>query len=76
MANLTTGRIDAGRECLKTLETLAVSGQLMNEVCHHQIAGILAWYEGDLARSESLLGRAVELTKEAGYLFAIGTSTE
>ena len=61
MANLTTGCIDAGRECLKTLETLAVSGQLMNEVCHHQIAGILAWHEGDLARSESLLSRTVEL---------------
>ena len=41
----------------------------------YQIAGILAWHEGDLARSEALLSRAVELINEAGHLFAIGTLT-
>jgi DNA-binding SARP family transcriptional activator len=75
MANLTTGRLDAGRHCIESIHALIVPGQLMNEVCYYQAAGILAWHEGNLSRASICVEKAVELCNQAGIRFAIGLNS-
>lgn len=44
--------------------------ELMNAVCHHQLAGMLARHEGDAALAARQLERAAELAERAGLRFA------
>ncbi len=75
MANLTTGQLDAGRRYIELMQPLIVQGQLLNEVCYYNTAGILAWHEADLSRASTCMEKAVELCNQSGHHFAIALNS-
>jgi len=70
IANVADGRVDAARRNLKNLQPLILPGQIMNEASCHQLAGTIAWHDGELNKAHEMITQAAELTEKAGLNFA------